>query len=56
MVLSDSMLNSPDTIALHTVKTIVRYLLSIYTVFNKLETNRQNYDIKHQQNIYQLES
>ena len=41
-------------IAFHTVKTIAGDQPSRYTGVNELVTNRQNADLKHPQNIYQL--
>ena len=43
-------------IDLHTLNQIARDQPSIYTGVIELVTNRQHYDIKHPQNIYQLES
>ena len=43
-------------IDLQTVKKITWDQPSIYTGFNEIVTNRKKSDIKHPQNIYQLES
>ena len=42
--------------ALQIVKKIVKYQPSKYAGVNEIVKNRQNSDIKHPQNIYQLET
>ena len=56
MVISAYRDESLVIVTLQTVKTIERDQPSRYNGVNELVTNRQNYDIKHPQYIYQLDS